>query len=317
MPNHDAHGHNGHDHHGHSHHSTGHSHAPANFGKAFAIGITLNIVFVAIEAGFGWWSNSMALLADAGHNLSDVLGLVVAWAAAIAGKRKATELFTYGFGNTSILAALFNAMFLLVAVGIIIWEAIERFNNPVPVGGVTVMVVATIGIFINGITAWLFASGQKGDINIRGAYLHMAADAAVSAGVVVGGLLILFTGWNWLDSVISLIVAGIIIWSTWGLLKSSLKLSIAAVPQDISYQDVQKYLLGLSGVTSIHDLHIWPLSTTQTALTCHLIMPVQPTGDTFLHTVAADLEKRFKIEHVTIQIESEQEKTCHTSLLHV
>lgn len=199
----------------------GHAHAPASFGKAFAVGIILNTIFVVVEAGYGLYANSMALLADAGHNLSDVLGLVVAWIAVMLAKRLPTPKYTYGLGASSILAALANAMLLLVAVGAIAWEAIGRFSDPAPVAGLTVMIVAGIGILINGMTAYLFSSGSKGDLNIRGAYLHMAADAAVSAGVVVAGLLILKTGWAWIDPAVSLVIVVVILWSTWGLLKAA------------------------------------------------------------------------------------------------
>src|SRR4051812_45180645 len=215
MPDH----HHDHSHHDHGHGGLGHVHAPASFGRAFAIGIALNTAFVIIEGVYGYLGNSVALIADAGHNLSDVLGLVVAWAAATISKRAPTDRYTYGMRRSSILAALFNAVFLLIAVGAIGWEAILRLFHPEPVAGKTVMIVATIGIVINGVTAWLFASGRKGDLNIRGAYLHMAADAAVSAGVVVAGLVILFTGWLWLDPVVSLVIVAVILWSTWGLLR--------------------------------------------------------------------------------------------------
>ncbi len=235
------HDHDGHDHDdghqgGHSHaghrHGPGHAHAPASFGRAFAIGIALNVGFVAIEATYGVLANSVALLADAGHNLSDVLGLLVAWTATVLAKRAPTSRYTYGMKGSSILAALFNGVFLLVAAGAIGWEAVQRFAQPVPVAGTTVMIVAAIGIAVNGITAWLFASGAKGDINIKGAFLHMAADAAVSAGVVIAGLVILYTRWTWIDPVVSLCIVAVIVWSTWGLLKDSLVMSLAAVPQE-------------------------------------------------------------------------------------
>lgn len=238
-----------HDHAGHAHAPGGHVHAPASFGKAFAIGIALNVGFVLIEAVYGVLGNSVALLADAGHNLSDVLGLVVAWVANVLAKRAPTSRYTYGMKGSSILASLFNAVFLLVAVGAIGWEAIQRFGESAPVAGKTVMVVAAIGILVNGITAWLFASGAKGDINIRGAFLHMAADAAVSAGVVLAGLVILYTGWTWLDPVVSLGIVAIIVWSTWGLLRGSLAMSLAAVPPGIDPAAVRRHLEGLPGVT--------------------------------------------------------------------
>jgi cobalt-zinc-cadmium efflux system protein len=215
----------------------------------------------------------MALLADAGHNLSDVLGLAIAWVAVILTKRRPDRRYTYGLQSSSILAALFNAVFLLVAVGAIAWEAIQRFTHPEPVAGVTVMVVAAIGIFINGATAWLFASGSKGDINIRGVFLHMASDAAVSAGVVVAALIILLTGWLWLDPLVSLIIVAVIVWGTWDLLRDSLAMSLNAVPPGVDAEKVRSYLRALPGVASIHDLHIWPMSTTETALTCHIVVP--------------------------------------------
>lgn len=303
-----SHHHDHHDHshcgHHHAHAGHGHSHAPASFGKAFVIGIGLNAAFVLIEAGYGLYANSMALLADAGHNLSDVLGLVVAFTAVMLAKRKASERFTYGLGASSMLAALFNAVFLLVAVGVIAWEAVLRFVNPQPVEGGVVMGVAAVGILINGITAWLFARGRKGDLNIRGAYLHMLADAAVSLGVVVAGLTIMLTGWAWLDPAISLVIAGLIIWTTWDLFRDSLNLSLAAVPPHIQTQAVRAYLGSLEGVAHVHALHIWPLSTTQTALTCHLVMPKGHPGDGFLLKTVTGLKERFDIHHTTIQVES-------------
>src|SRR5882757_5799483 len=272
-----AHGHE-HDHdHGHSHqhgHSRmGHVHAPASFGEAFAIGIILNITYVIIEVAYGFISNSVALLADAGHNLGDVLGLLVAWVATVLVKRAPSARFTYGLGGSSILAALFNAVFLLLTVGAISWEAVQRLSNPEPVSGATVMVVAAIGILVNGVTAWLFASGRKGDLNVRGAFLHMAADALVSAGVVVAGLVILVTGWLWLDPIVSLAINAVIVWGTWGLLRDSVGMSMAAVPPQIDPAAVRSLLSTRAGVVDVHDLHIWPMSTTENALTCHLVMP--------------------------------------------
>lgn len=297
-----------HDHHGHGtagHHHGGHSHAhgPANFDRAFAIGITLNLGFVVIEALYGFIANSMALLADAGHNLSDVLGLVIAWGASVLAKRAPSERYTYGLRSTSILAALLNAVFLLVATGGIAWEAIQRFTEPASVAGLTVIIVAAIGIVINGVTAWLFASGRKSDINIKGAYLHMAADAGVSAGVVVAGVVILLTGWSWVDPAVSLIIAAIIVWGTWGLFRESIAMTLNAVPSGIDPSKVKAYLAGLPGVIQVHDLHIWSMSTTETALTAHLVMPAGAPGDAFLMSVGDDLSKRFAIVHPTIQIE--------------
>ncbi|TXN47405.1 cation diffusion facilitator family transporter [Methylobacterium sp. WL7] len=304
---HDATGHG--DHGGHAH-GPGHAHAPASFGKAFAVGIALNVGFVAVEATYGVLANSMALLADAGHNLSDVLGLVVAWVAMVLAKRAPSARYTYGMKGSSILAALFNAVFLLVAVGAIAWEAIQRFGEPAPVAGKTVMIVAAVGILVNGITAWLFASGAKGDINIKGAFLHMAADAAVSAGVVIAGLVILYTGWTWLDPVVSLAIVAVIVWSTWGLLRDSLTLSLAAVPPGIDPDVVRSHLEGLPGVAALHDLHVWAMSTTETCLTAHLLMPGGRTDDAFLMDAAAGIRERFGIGHTTLQVETSADTAC-------
>jgi cobalt-zinc-cadmium efflux system protein len=313
-PDHGAH----HDHHGHGHaHHHGHGHAPADFGSAFAIGIGLNVAFVVIEAVFGVLSNSMALIADAGHNLSDVLGLVVAWGANVLARRPPSERYTYGLRGSSILAALFNAVFLLVAVGAIAWEAVQRFAAPQPVGGGTMIAVAAAGIVVNGATAWLFASGRKGDLNIRGAFLHMIADAAVSAGVVVAGLAILATGWQWLDPVVSLIIVAVIVWSTWGLLRDSLSMSLAAVPPGVDAAAVRNHLQALPGVAGVHDLHIWAMSTTETALTAHLVMPGGHPGDAFLREASEDLERRFRIGHATLQIEVDEESACRLAPDHV
>jgi cobalt-zinc-cadmium efflux system protein len=289
--------------HDHSHDHSSHSHAPADFGKAFALGIGLNIAFVILEAVFGVLSNSMALIADAGHNLSDVLGLVVAWVASILARRRPTARYTYGLRGTSILAALFNAIFLLVATGAIAWEAVLRLFNPQPVAGPTVMAVAAAGIVINGFTAWLFASGRKHDLNIRGAYLHMAADAAVSAGVVVAGLIIYLTGWLRLDPLVSLVIAVVIVAGTWGLLRDSVAMSLAAVPAGIDPAKVRAMLAGQPGVSRVHDLHIWSMSTNEVALTAHLVIPSGHPGDGFLHDVAAELKANHGIGHVTLQIE--------------
>jgi len=311
---HDATGHG--DHGGHAH-GLGHTHAPASFGKAFAIGIALNVGFVAIEATYGVLANSMALLADAGHNLSDVLGLVVAWIAMVLAKRAPSARYTYGMKGSSILAALFNAVFLLVAVGAIAWEAVQRFGEPAPVAGKTVMIVAAVGILVNGITAWLFASGAKGDINIKGAFLHMAADAAVSAGVVIAGLVILYTGWTWLDPVVSLAIVAVIVWSTWGLLRDSLTLSLGAVPPGIDPAAVRGHLEGLPGVTGLHDLHVWAMSTTETCLTAHLLMPGGRPDDAFLMRAAAGIKERFGIGHTTLQVETSADTPCVLAPDHV
>jgi cobalt-zinc-cadmium efflux system protein len=314
---HDDHDHPGHDHdhddhdhdHGHSH-GSGHVHAPANFGKAFAIGVTLNIGYVVIEALYGFLSNSVALLADAGHNLGDVLGLLVAWIAMVLVKRAPSARFTYGLRGSSILAALFNAVFLLLIVGAISWEAIQRFGSPEPVAGATVMIVAAIGIVVNGITAWLFASGRKHDLNVRGAFLHMAADALVSVGVVIAGLVIMLTGWLWLDPLVSLVINAVIVWGTWGLLRESVGMSMAAVPAHIDPAEVRSVLERRPDVVSLHDLHIWPMSTTEIALTAHLVMPGGHPGDAFIHGLAEELAIRFRINHSTLQIECDQHLAC-------
>lgn len=308
-----GHGHH-HDHEGHGHHGLGHQHAPADFGLAFALGIALNTLFVLIEAGYGWAAGSMALLADAGHNLSDVLGLVVAWAAFALSRRRASTGFTYGMGASSILAALFNAVFLLVAVGGIAWEAVLRFADPRPIQGLTMIAVALAGIVINGFTAWLFSRGGKADINIKGAYLHMLADAGVSAGVVVAGGIIIFTGWLWIDPLLSLLIALLIIAGTWGLLRDALRMVLAAVPAGIDAAAVRAYLTGLKGVKGVHDLHIWPLSTTQTALTCHLLMPKGHPGDAFIRETALHLRAHFDIHHATFQIETDEKECCSGTL---
>jgi cobalt-zinc-cadmium efflux system protein len=284
---------------------------------AFALGIGLNLAFVAAEFVYGVLANSVALIADAGHNLSDVLGLVIAWIASALTRRAPSSRYTYGLGGSSILAAMFNAVLLLVAVGAIAWEALLRLFHPEPVASGTVMIVASIGIVVNGVTAWLFASGRKGDLNIRGAFLHMVADAAVSAGLVVAALLILFTGWFWLDPLTSLAIVGVIVWGTWGLLRDSLAMSVDAVPASIDPQAVRSYLSSCPGVAAVHDLHIWPLSTTESALTAHLVFPDGHPGDEFLLKAATELRQRFGIGHTTLQIEISEETACHLAPDHV
>jgi cobalt-zinc-cadmium efflux system protein len=306
-----------HDHSDHAHAGSAHVHAPADFGRAFALGIALNLGFVAIEFIYGLIANSMALLADAGHNLSDVLALVIAWIASALTKRPPSERYTYGLGGSSIVAALFNAVFLLLAVGAIAWEAILRLFHPEPVASGTVMIVAAIGILINGLTAWLFASGRKGDLNIRGAFVHMVADAAVSAGVVAAGAVILFTGWLWLDPLTSLVVVGLIVWGTWSLLRESFAMSVAAVPAAIDPQAVRRYLESCAGVATVHDLHIWPMSTTDNALTAHLVFPDGHPGDEFLMRCSSELRRRFGIGHTTLQIEISEATACHLAPDHV
>jgi cobalt-zinc-cadmium efflux system protein len=291
-----------HDHsHGFGHH---HHHVPANFNRAFFIGVSLNVVFVLAEAIFGWFADSLALMADAGHNLSDVLGLLIAWGASHLATKKATERYTYGFRSSSILAALFNSLLLMVAVGAIIWEAIERLQQPASVNTFVVMSVAAVGIVINGSTAMLFAKGSKHDLNMRGAYLHMAADAMISLGVVIAGALIWATGYVWIDPVVSLLVSLFIIFGTWSLLRESLDLALNAVPSGIRTEEVRTHLTSLSGVTEVHDLHIWGIGTTETALTAHLMMPQGHPGDSFLQSTVRGLGQKFQIRHVTLQIET-------------
>ncbi|EFI52512.1 cation diffusion facilitator family transporter [Afipia sp. 1NLS2] len=310
-----GHAHDDHAHDDHAHH--GHHHAPVDFGRAFLIGITLNTAFVGIESLYGYLANSTALLADAGHNLSDVLGLATAWIAAVLSKRAPTARYTYGLRNTSILAALANAVLLLIASGAILLEAVQRLIEPEPVKSLTIIVVAAIGILVNGATAWLFASGQKGDINIRGAYLHMMADAGVSAGVVIAGLIIMQTGWLWIDPLTSLAVVGVIVWSTWSLLRESTAMSLAAVPASIDPAAVRAMLASRPGVSSIHDLHIWPMSTTETALTAHLVTPGGHPGDGFLVETCQLLQEHFRINHSTIQIEISEHSNCALAPDHV
>jgi cobalt-zinc-cadmium efflux system protein len=305
------HDHHHHDHAGH-HHGHGHGahvHAPASFGTAFAIGISLNTALVVAQAVYGYIANSTALLADASHNLSDVLGLVMAWGASVAAKRAPSGRFTYGFRASTILAALANAVFLLVATGAIGWEAILRLREPEPVAGGTVMIVAGIGILVNGFTALLFARGRKDDINIEGAFLHMAADAAVSLGVVISAALIIWTGWLWLDPMASLLICAVILWSTTGLLRSSVDMSMAAAPKGTDLDAIRALLLARPGVSAIHDLHVWPISTTETALTCHLVMPAG-TGDAFLMETAQMLKASFRIGHTTLQVETHPDNGC-------
>lgn len=284
-------------------HDHAHHHAPSNFGRAFAIGITLNLIFVVIEAAAGFWTNSVALLADAGHNLSDVLGLLIAWAGVGLSKRPASLRYTYGLRSSSILAALLNAVLLFAAVGIILMETVERFARPVEVPGLTVMVVAGVGILVNMGTALMFVSGSKSDINIRGAYLHMAADAGVSAGVVIGAGLMMLTGATWIDPVVSLLIVGVILWSSWGLFAESVRMLLQAVPHNIDAAAVETTLKSQPGVARIHDLHIWPMSTTESALTVHMVMPDGHPGDAFLFDLQHRLEHDHGIDHSTIQIE--------------
>jgi len=296
------HGHHAHEHHSHGHH--GHAHAPASFDRAFAIGTALNLGFVIVEAIYGYLAHSLALFADAGHNLGDVLGLVLAWGASALARRPPTKRYTYGLRGSSILAALVNAVVLLLSMGAIAWEAIRRFNDPGPVSGVTVIGVAVVGIVINTVTALMFMSGRKDDLNIRGAFLHMAADAVVSLGVVLVGIAILVTNWLWFDPVVSLIIVAVVVVGTWQLLRDSVNLALDAVPAGIEPLAVQTYLAERPGVSQVHDLHIWAMSTTETALTVHLVMPTGYPGDAFLCSVSKELQDHFGIKHSTIQVET-------------
>ncbi|QQN74846.1 cation diffusion facilitator family transporter [Croceicoccus sp. YJ47] len=298
----------GHDHsHGHGH---GHAHAPKDYGRAFAIGVILNVGFVAIEGLAGLIYGSMALLADAGHNLSDVLSLLIAWGASVLSRRPPSARFTFGLKSSSILAAIANAALLLIALGAIAIETLRRLFDPAPVEPGPIMVVAGIGIAINTATALLFMAGRKGDLNIRGAYLHMVADAAVSAGVVGAGLLIWLTGFAWIDPVTSLLIVAIIAVGTWGLLKDSVKMGLLAVPDSVDEGAVLQTLSRLPGVAAVHDLHIWPMSTTETALTAHLVMPGGHPGDAFLHDVAHRLDHDHGVHHTTLQVELNPEAGC-------
>lgn len=309
---HDGHGHDGHDHASHDHdghdHGFGlfhaHAHAPASFDRAFAIGIALNIAYVLGEGGAGLWTGSVALLADAGHNLSDVLGLAVAWGGAALARTAPSKRFTYGLKGSTILAALFNALLLLVALGAIALAAAERIASPPAVPGLTVSIVAAVGIAVNGFTAWLFASGRKGDVNVRGAFLHMAADAVVSAAVVLAGIAIWWSGIAWIDPVVSLVIAAVIFAQTWGLLRETVEMTLAAVPRGIDYDAVEAALLALPGVARMHDLHIWPMSTTEPVLTAHLVIPAGAPGDGFLASARVMLHDRFGIGVATLQVET-------------
>jgi len=279
-----------------------HGHAPGSYHGAFAIGIGLNVGFVAVEAFYGWKVDSLALLADAGHNLSDVIGLVLAWGGALAGRLRPDARHTYGWKRASILAAFVNALLLLVAMGSLAWEAVHRLPSPQPVEGVTIMAVAGIGIFVNTATALLFMRGRESDLNIRGAFLHMAADALVSAGVVVAGGLALWFGWNWLDPVMSLVIAAVIVIGTWSLFRQSLHLLFDGVPDNVDLHAVRALLQGLPGVAQVYDLHVWAMGTSETALTAHLVMPGGGGDDAFLKHATDKLHEHFEIRHVTLQV---------------
>lgn len=285
------------------HHHHHHQHTAPDYNRAFAVGVALNVIFVAVEVFYGVVADSLALITDAGHNLGDVMGLLLAWGANyLAGKQPSLRR-TYGYSRATILASMFSGLLLLAAVVLISWEAIHRFVTPAEPAGQTIMLVAGIGVLINSITAWLFVSGKDHDLNIRGAYLHMAADALVSVGVVVSGFVIWKFGLKWFDPMSSLLIALVIFWSTWGLLRDSLNLAIDGVPRGMDPDEVRGWLSVQPGVEGLHDLHIWPISTKETALTAHLLMSELPEGDEFLHQLALQLQERFKISHATFQIE--------------
>jgi cobalt-zinc-cadmium efflux system protein len=300
-----------HDHKGGHHHH----HAPqAGQGRTFAIAVGLNLLIVVVQAVYGFIAHSTALLADAGHNLSDVLGLLLAWGAVWLGTRKPSERYTFGLGSSSILASLANAALLLFACGAIVLEAVQRLLNPAPVAGLDVFVVATLGMVVNGFSAWLFMRGSKEDLNVRGAFLHMAADAAISAAVAVSGLVILFTGASWLDPVMSIMVVGVIVVGTWALGRDAMRLAMGAVPPGVDKPGIERYLAGLPGVTDVHDLHAWALSTTENAMTAHLVMPEGHPGDVFVDAIVATLRRDHAMNHATLQVE--QGTTEHRCALH-
>jgi cobalt-zinc-cadmium efflux system protein len=314
MKHHDHHDHDHDHHHGHGHGHHHHHPAPGDNNRAFAVSVALNTAFVVIELAYGFIANSTALMADAGHNLSDVLGLLLAWGAAMLAKSKPDGRYTYGLRSTSILAALANALLLMVACGAIAWEAVLRFAHPPAVAGLTVSIVAGIGVLVNGFSAWLFMAGRKGDLNVRGAYLHMAADAAISLGVVVAGLVVVYTGWTWLDPAASLAIVVVIVIGTWSLLRESVQLVLAAVPANISQEKVSRFLEQRPGVSEVHDLHIWAMSTTEAALTAHIVMPDGYPGDAAIDAIVDQLRHDFGIDHCTLQVE--EGTTDHGCVLH-
>ena len=301
---HAGHSHSAHNHAGHSHSGHSHAHAPApGHGRAFALAVGLNVAIVLVQAVYGVIAHSTALLADAGHNLSDVLGLLLAWGATWLAARRPSARYTFGYGSSSILASLANAGLLLFACGVIVAEAIGRLMNPAPVAGLVVFVVAAVGVVVNGFSAWLFMRGQKEDLNIRGAFLHMAADAAISAAVAISGLVILYTNWTWLDPVMSLFVVAVVVVGTWGLLRDSVRMALDAVPPGVSLQDIRDYLAEQPGVTDVHDLHVWALSTTGNALSAHLVMPAGHPGDESIDAIVVTLRERFSMQHATLQVD--------------
>lgn len=308
-----SHPHEEHEHsegHEHGHHKSGHAHAPKDFNRAFAIGVFLNLTLVVAQAIFGVIAHSLALVADAGHNFADVLGLLLAWWAGRLVKSIPTKKHTYGLRGASILAALANAVLLLVTMGAVAWEAIIRLEHPQQVEGKIVIGIAALGIVVNGVSALLFFSGRKGDLNVRGAFLHLAADAGISVGVVLAGLAIVLTGKLWIDPVVSLVIVATILYGTWGLLKDSINLSLQAVPENVDLDAVERFLKTLPAVAEVHDLHIWAMSTTQVALTVHLVMRPAKVDDSFLANAAKELEHNFGIEHATIQVEAGDGSKC-------
>jgi cobalt-zinc-cadmium efflux system protein len=317
MSKHHHHHNHSHDHHhcdhAHEHHHHHHHSPRSDYGRAFLFGILLNAGFVVIEGAYGFFTHSLALVADAGHNLSDVAGLIMAWGAFWLSRKKPNQYFTFGLRKSSILSALFNSILLMIAVGMILWEAITRFKNPNPIDSRSVMIVAGIGIFVNGITALLFFKDKDHDLNLKGAYLHMAADALVSVGVVISAFIISKTSLFWIDPLMSVIISLVIIHGTWSLLRDSLKLSMDAVPENINLLKVKEYLENIDGVFDVHDLHIWALSTTETALTVHITLKHNKIENEFISKISQELKNRFKIHHPTIQIE-ELDENFHCEL---
>jgi cobalt-zinc-cadmium efflux system protein len=301
---------------GHDHHH-GHDHTPKNFGRTFAIATGLNLMLVAGEVFYGLATNSLALLADAGHNFGDAMGLLLAWGAYAIADWSPNSRYTYRMRAASILAAFANGIMLVFATGVIAWEAVQRFSQPEPVASGTVIVVAAVAVVVNAVSAWLLSHGSKSDLNMRGAFLHMVADAAVSVAVIIAAIGIIYTGWHWLDPAASLLISAVILWGTWGLLRESFQLSLNAAPGSIDLAAVRLFLESQPEVAAIHDLHIWAVSTTETALTCHLVMPDGHPGDEFLHRLAAELQHKFEIGHPTLQIEISKSGHCALEPEHV
>ena len=281
-----------------------HSHVSQNYGKAFGIGIALNTIYVVVELYYGFIANSSALLADAGHNASDVFSLILAWAAIKIATKRPSKRYTYGLRKTTILASMINGLIIIAAAGLIAWEAVQKFQNPAEISGNIVMIVAAIGLVVNTGTAFLFWKGSKGDLNIRGAFLHMAADAGVTLGVLLGGLAIKYTGLTWIDPALSLVIVLVILYSAWDLLRDSIKIAVDAVPKNIDIDEVESFLMNIEGVEEVHDLYIWAMSTTETALSTHLVVP-DGHKDQFLYDIREQLHDKFEITHTTLQIEKE------------